>query len=100
MGHRLRSEVLGQGRACLFYLVSRTSCDHPTPSGAQHRAGTWERVWDVKMHRGLCFFLFLFFLSFFFLGPYMQHMEVSRLGVKLELQLLATATATLDLLHL
>ena len=35
---------------------------------------------------------------FFFLGPYLQHMEIPSLGVKLELQLLAytTATATLD----
>ena len=36
---------------------------------------------------------------FFFLGPHMRHMEVPRLGVKLELQLPActTATATQDL---
>ena len=36
-----------------------------------------------------------------FLGPHPQHMEVPRLGVKLELQLpaYATATATLDLSH-
>ena len=40
-------------------------------------------------------FLFLFFA---FLGPHLQHMEVPRLGVKSELQLLAciTATATWD----
>ena len=47
-------------------------------------------------------FLFLsFFLSFFFLcllGLYLQHMEVSRLGVESEMQMLAytTATATSD----
>ena len=36
---------------------------------------------------------------FFFLGPHLSYMEVPRLGVELELQLLAytTATATLDL---
>ena len=39
------------------------------------------------------FFSFLFFF-FFFLGPYQQHMEVPRLGVKSELQLPAYATAT------
>ena len=33
---------------------------------------------------------------FFFLGLYLWHMEVPRLGVKSELQLPATATATLD----
>ena len=39
------------------------------------------------------------FVYFCFLGPHLQHMEVPRLGVELELQLLAytTATATLDL---
>ena len=35
-----------------------------------------------------------FFLSFVFLGPHLRHMEVSRLEVQLELQLLAYATAT------
>ena len=32
--------------------------------------------------------------SFVFLGPYPWHMEVPRLGVEWELQLLATATST------
>ena len=36
-----------------------------------------------------CFFSFLFF----FLGPYLQHMKVPRLGVDSELQLLAYTTA-------
>ena len=35
-----------------------------------------------------------FFFSFFFLGPHLQHMEVPRLGVELELQLPAYAIAT------
>ena len=33
----------------------------------------------------------------FFLGPYPQHMDVSRLGAELELELLACATATQEL---
>ena len=39
------------------------------------------------------------FLSVYFLGPHPQHMEVPRLGVKLELQLLVytPATAVMDL---
>ena len=47
----------------------------------------------------LKFFIIFFFFTFFFLGLPVWHMEVSRLGVKLELQLLAytTATATPDL---
>ena len=39
-------------------------------------------------------FLFLFFSVFVFLGPYSWHMEVSRLGVKLELQVPAYTTTT------
>ena len=41
------------------------------------------------------------FLSFVFLGPHLQHMEVPRLGVESELQLpaYARATATPDLSH-
>ena len=43
----------------------------------------------------LFFFLFsLFVCLFVFLGPHPRHMEVPRLGVKLELQLLAYTTAT------
>ena len=42
-----------------------------------------------------CFFLYFFIFSFsFFLGPHLQHMEGSRLGVKAELQLPAYATTT------
>ena len=47
--------------------------------------------------------IILFFSSFFFLlGLHPQHMEVPRLGVDLELQLLAytTATATQNLSHI
>ena len=40
-----------------------------------------------------CLTLFLFFF-FCFLGPQLQHMEVPRLGVELELQLPAYTTAT------
>ena len=58
---------------------------------------------------GFCFVLFLrtelrlsLFFGLFVLGPHPQHMEVPRLGVESELQLLAyaTATATPDPSHL
>ena len=39
-----------------------------------------------------------FFFSF--LGPHLQHMKVPRLGVKIELQMPAYATATQDLSHI
>ena len=38
-------------------------------------------------------FFFFFFFFFFFLGPHMGHTEVPRLGLELELQLLAYTTA-------
>ena len=46
-------------------------------------------------------FCIVFFFFFCFLGLRLQHMEVPRLGVKLELQLLAytIATATQDLIR-
>ena len=49
----------------------------------------------------VCFLLLLLLLLFCFLGPYLRHMEVPRLGVQLELQLpaYATATATSDPSH-
>ena len=37
--------------------------------------------------------------NFFFLGPHLWHMEVPRLGVDSELQLLAYTTATQDPSH-
>ena len=51
-----------------------------------------------KQHQKLFFMFFSLFLPCF-LGPHSWHMEVPRLGVKLELQLLATATATPNLSH-
>ena len=42
---------------------------------------------------GWFFFFFFFFFLVFFLGPQVWHMEVPRLGVKLELQLLAYTRA-------
>ena len=48
-----------------------------------------------------CLFVCFCFCFFCFLGPQLQHMEVSRLGAKWELQLPAytTATAMLDPSH-
>ena len=42
---------------------------------------------------GFPFFFFFFLSFFFFLGPHPWHIEVPRLGVSSELQLLAYATA-------
>jgi len=39
-------------------------------------------------------FIYIFIYFLFFLGPYLQHMEIPWLGVKSELQLLAYTTST------
>jgi len=59
----------------------------------------FSRVIHVVAHiHQFCQLLYFILFYFGFLGPYLQHMEVPRLGVKLELQLPAytTATATPD----
>ena len=61
------------------------------------------RSGNITFYDHFFFFSFLFFFfSLHFLGQQLQHMEVLRLGVKSELQLLAyaTATATPDPSHL
>ena len=45
----------------------------------------------IKGHNAKRFFVRLFF---FFLGPHLWYVEVPRLGVELELQLLAYTTTT------
>ena len=52
--------------------------------------------------RKIIFFFFPFSFFLFCLGPHLPHMEVPRLGVESELQLLAytTANATWDLSHI
>ena len=51
----------------------------------------------IHRHKGVLAYFYYFYHCFVFLGPHPWHMEVPRLGVKSELQLLATATATGDL---
>ena len=60
-----------------------------------------EEEGETLHHGWKSYYLFrthLFF--FFFLQPHLQHMEVPRLGVVLELQTYTTATAALDLSHI
>ena len=66
-------------------------------SPSQGRDLTEQRAHDVptergKTHSSILLVLFLFFV-FVFLGPHPWPMEVPRLGVRSEVQLLATATA-------
>ena len=66
-----------------------------------HGCGPKKKVqlWNQRVHAFILFFFFFFFLAF--IGPYVWHMEVLRLGVQLELHFLAytTATATPALSH-
>ena len=48
--------------------------------------------WGIY-YRGLVILLLLLFVCFFFLVPYLWHMEVPRLGVESELQLPTTPQA-------
>ena len=52
-------------------------------------------LWDILLILQFfkTFFLFLIFVLFCFLGPYLWRMKVPRVGVELELQLLAYAIA-------
>ena len=54
----------------------------------------WKNIQMQSVFRKQIHFQKLFFFFFCFLEPYLQHMEVPRLGVHSELQLLAYATAT------
>ena len=52
---------------------------------------TGSREEDVEQGRAFLFYIFFYFC---FLGPHPWHMDVPRLGVESELQLLAYTTAT------
>ena len=61
----------------------------PTPGSNLHPRGCSSALLPMS-HNGISpiqvfMFLFFFFFSFFFLDPHLWHMEVPRLGVKLEL---------------
>ena len=75
-------------------LYSRKLTEHCKPTIVEK---TKIIINEKKKVRTLYFLFFLFFfclLSFVFLGPHPQHMEVPRPGVKLDLQLPAYAYAT------
>ena len=54
----------------------------------------WNWEFAVIRCNLLHLFVYLFIYLFFFLGPQMRPMEVPRLGVELDLQLLVSATAS------
>ena len=107
----LHMEVLGPSVESQLHL-------QPTPQLRQHwipnqllRTGNWTRnvtetSWIINppSHRGNSSpsIIIVFCFVLFFLGLYPWHMEVPRLGVESELELLAyaTATATQDLSHI
>ena len=61
--------------------------------GGKHICDPFNCLQNISMHCFLFLFIYIF-ICCFFLELHPQHMEVFRLGVKSELQLLANATAT------
>ena len=71
-------------------------------SGAIHFNLLTVVITDSKDCKRFLVFAYFYFCFLFFLGPYLQHMEILRLGVESELQLptYTTATATLYPSHI
>ena len=68
---------------------------HPQVSSGIEPTSSWILVGFVSpAPQWELLYWFLLLLLSFFLGPHPQHMEVPRLGVESELQLLAYTTAT------
>ena len=74
---------------------------HGLPTGSSPERSAWGGLCECQCtvesfhfllvgKEGVLRHFFLFCFVFVFLGPHSQHMEVPRLGVELELQLLAT----------
>ena len=86
---------------------SRRTCSNPESAlpALNQKFSLWEKKW-INLNRIhvsfeirpswilFSFHFFFFFLFFGFVGLHLQHMEISRLGVKTELQLPAYPTAT------
>ena len=74
------------------------------PYKAKQNKQTQPHIYIIKILLYITYLKYIYFFFFFsgFLGPHLWHMEVSRLGVKSELQLPAytTATATQDPSHI
>ena len=82
----------GGGKACLLPLQQALGFSQSYLNYARAENRKAFSVLFIKL-------IYLFFGGGAFLGPYLQHMEVSRLGVKSKLQLpvYTTATARWDL---
>ena len=86
----------------LCWLIRKTQkWEAPSPpliiaeeSNTDWRNCTFKQFWHVVFSFVFSGFFFCCLFVFCFLGPHSWHMEVPRLGVELELQLLASATAT------
>ena len=98
-----------QGEFCLNkFCLTKVSSGVLTCGAAGQRSGivSIAALWALAQRSRLrsiwcsCSYGLIFF--FFLIGPHLWHMEVPRLGVKLELQLpdYTTATATPDLSHI
>ena len=76
------------------FLVGHLQMQPHVETQASYRPFLWRKL--LILIKSYIYIYIFFFFPFFlvFLGPHPQHMEVPRLGVKSELQLLAYASAT------
>ena len=86
----LRGQTAGLGNDVLKPDTVTT----PGGGGGQRLMGAWRDSGKFIYLFIYLFTYFIYLLIFCFLGPHRQHMEVPRLRVQSELQLLAYITAT------
>ena len=85
---------------CSEHWLFRAQCIHTTYRTKSLWWSQDKSLWNIRTWGYSCLRTWTVckaipkFLFVFFLGPYLQHMEVLRLGVKSELQLPAYTTAT------
>ena len=97
LGHSVVQQKLAQH--CKSTLLNKKIKKPKKPTHTKKYLYYWNELFPCVCVY-VCVYVFIF--AFFFKGPHPWHMEVPRLGVKSELQLLAYATATAmwDLNHI
>ena len=87
---RERAETPGEGPFCLFQLLGAPGVPGLVAASLPCLPSSSHGLASVSM-APLIYYIFIYLVL---LGPHMWHMEVPRLGVKSELQLLTYTTAT------
>ena len=83
---------------CLFYMQRWVCSEHALmwslPEDQRKPCCLWQSFSNYQQYLKICLPAFLPLFIYLFLWPYLQHMEVPKAGVELELQLLAYTTTT------